>query len=232
LIGNLQFFLGVEAINRYAYFLQHNKLLLWSARLAMLTIVTLHAVSAIRLWLENKAARPVDYAHGKPAFGADFASRTMVVGGLIVASFVVYHLLHYTVRIEGINLGAGDFVNGPEFKEITKDGIERHDVFAMMVAGFSSPIVSLFYAVGVILLAFHLSHGLGAMCQSLGLKNLTFGPLIDKLGKVLAVALCLGYLSIPGSVLLGGYGKDYLLAKKKAALHSPAAAAAMGKEAK
>lgn len=220
MIGNLQIFLGPEAINKYAYFLQHNKPLLYGARLGMITIVTLHFLSAFQLWRENNLARPTDYAHGKPAFGADLASRTMVLGGAIIACFVIYHLLHYTVRITGINLGAGDFVNGPEFHTTLKDGTPCHDVYAMMLAGFAQPIVSLFYMVGVGLLALHLSHGASSMFQSVGLKNHVYGPLMDKFAKVVAIVLCLGYLSIPGAIL-AGYGKDYLQAKKAAA---PAAA--------
>lgn len=46
-----------------------------------------------------------------------------------------------------------------------------HDVYGMIVAGFTNPYVAGFYVVGVGLLCFHLSHGVGAMFQSLGLKN-------------------------------------------------------------
>ncbi|MEI7731582.1 MAG: succinate dehydrogenase cytochrome b subunit [Verrucomicrobiota bacterium] len=214
LIGNLQIFLGADAINKYAYFLQHNKPLLYVARLSMIAMVTLHFLSAFQLWRDNVDARPMDYANGKTPFGADLASRTMVLGGVIIATFVIYHLLHYTVRLEGASLGAGSFVTDPMFKEITKEGVERHDVFAMMVAGFQRPLVALFYMVGVGLLCLHLSHGIAAMFQSLGLKNHVYGPLIDKLAKVVAVALFLGYVSIPGSILVCKYGDSYLQAKK------------------
>lgn len=229
LVGNLQIFLGPEAINKYAYFLQHNKPLLYVARLSMLTMVALHFLSAFQLWRDNVDARPIQYGHGKPAFGSDPASRWMVVGGIIIALFVVYHLLHYTVRMEGSSLGAGSFVNDPVFKEVTKDGVERHDVYAMMVAGFQRPLVSLIYILGVGMLCFHLSHGIAALFQSLGLKNHVYGPLIDKLAKVVAIALFLGYASIPGSILVCKHGNSYLQAKMKQ-IPTNAAAAIPGKE--
>ncbi|MCX6912618.1 MAG: succinate:quinone oxidoreductase, partial [Verrucomicrobia bacterium] len=42
LIGNLQVFLGPEAINRYGHFLQSNPELIWPARLTLLLMVGLH----------------------------------------------------------------------------------------------------------------------------------------------------------------------------------------------
>src|SRR3954468_4711791 len=62
LLGNLQIFLGPEAINRYGHFLQTNPELIWPARLGLLLMVDLHIWAAIKLTIENRAARPVAYA--------------------------------------------------------------------------------------------------------------------------------------------------------------------------
>ena len=78
LAGNLQFFLGREAINRYGSFLQSNPELIWPARLTLLLMVGLHLWSAVKLALENAAARPVGYAVYQPV-GSSYASRTMLV---------------------------------------------------------------------------------------------------------------------------------------------------------
>src|SRR5256885_14931166 len=75
LIGNLQIFLGPEAINRYGHFLQSNPELIWPARLGLLLMAALHIWSAIKLSAENKAARPEGYAVYKPV-GSSYASRT------------------------------------------------------------------------------------------------------------------------------------------------------------
>src|SRR5437867_13102040 len=61
LAGNLQIFLGPEAINRYGHFLQSNPELIWPARLFLLLMVGLHIWSAVKLSLENMAARPIGY---------------------------------------------------------------------------------------------------------------------------------------------------------------------------
>jgi succinate dehydrogenase / fumarate reductase cytochrome b subunit len=195
LAGNLQIFLGPEAINRYGHFLQSNPELIWPARLVLLLMVLLHIWSAITLSLENKAARPVAYAAYQPV-GSTFASRTMLVGGLIVLVFIVYHLLHYTAQVQYLNL------TGQNFVDFT-DPEKRHDIFKMMVVGFSNPLVSGFYILGLALLCLHLSHGASSMFQSLGWKNEAYRPYLDKAARIVAVAIFLGYVSIPVAILLG-----------------------------
>lgn len=203
MVGNLQFFLPPEAINKYARLLHASAELLWAVRLTLLAAVGLHVWSAIQLTRENRAARPEGY-HGNPApLAASYASRTMLVSGLIIFTFVVYHLLHYTLRVESINGSPVPFTSLR-----AEDG--GLDVYAMMVAGFSVWYVSLFYLVGVALLCLHLSHGIQAMFQSLGWKNHHYGPLLNRAAQVIALVLLIGYSSIPLSVVVFGHGKSYL----------------------
>ncbi len=215
LLGNLQIFLVPEAINRYGHFLQTNLEILWPARIGLLVLMVLHIVSAIRLSAENRAARPVAYANPTP-YAAGYASRTMLMSGLIILAFIIYHLLHYTALVEAINF------TGLDFSKL-HDSQGRHDVYAMLVYGFSKPVVSLFYIVAMALLCLHLSHGVSAMFQSLGWKNHVYGPFLDRFAKVAAVAIFLGYTSIPVAVMLG-HGKDYLYERTKAAIAAPYAA--------
>lgn len=201
LVGNLQVFLGPEALNRYGHFLQSNVELLWPVRIGLLAIIGLHIWSATKLSAENRAARPVAYGEYKPV-GSTWASRTMLMSGLIVFVFIVYHILHYTVRIEAVNLTGQSFAHMP-------DAENRHDVFRMMVIGFSNIWVVLFYILGVGLLCVHLSHGASSMFQSIGWKNRAWGPLLDKAAVFIAIALFVGYISIPVAIQLG-YGKSIL----------------------
>lgn len=200
LAGNLQIFGGRELINAYGEFLHSKPGLLWGARLGLLAMVGIHIWAAIKLSAENKAARPVAYELSKP-YAASYASRTMLMSGLIIAAFIIYHLLHFTVQAEGINFTGTDF-------RTMEDAKGRHDVYGMMVVGFRQPLVVLFYLVAMALLCLHLSHGVSSAFQSLGLKNKTYGPLIDRGGKALAVLIFLGYASIPLAVLLGVIGRE------------------------
>jgi succinate dehydrogenase / fumarate reductase, cytochrome b subunit len=207
LIGNLQVFLGPEAINRYGHFLQSNPELIWPARLTLLLMVGLHIWSATKLSLENKAARPVGYAVYQPV-GSSYASRTMLVGGSIVFVFIIYHLLHYTAEVQYLNFTGQNFA---AFMEQLPGQVpaERHDIFKMMVVGFSKPLVSGFYVLGLALLCLHLSHGASSMFQSLGWKNEAYRPFLDRAAQVVAVVIFFGYSSIPIAILCG-YGKEAL----------------------
>ena len=201
LAGNLQVFLGSEAINRYGHFLQSNPELIWPARLSLLLMVGLHIWAAAKLSRENKAARPIGYSQYR-AVGSSYASRTMLMSGLIVLVFVVYHILHFTIQVQYVNL------TGRNFVDLT-DPAQRHDIFKMMVIGFNNAWVSGFYVLGMALLCLHLSHGASSMFQSIGWKNRACGPMLDKVARIMAVLIFLGYTSIPVAILLG-YGRDQL----------------------
>jgi succinate dehydrogenase / fumarate reductase, cytochrome b subunit len=190
LVGNLQIFLGPESINRYGHFLQTTPEILWPARIGLLAFVIIHISTSIALTLENRAARAQHY-EVKELVKASLASRTMIWSGLIIVAFVCFHLAHYTLLIVH-----------PEFREL-HDANGWHDIYQMMVLGFSNCWVSGFYVLSIGLLCIHLSHGASAMFQSLGLKNEAYATAIDRFAKVAAVLIFLGYISIPLAVMAG-----------------------------
>ncbi len=214
LAGNLQVFGPPDLINGYAHFLKSKPLMVWGARLGLLACVGLHIYAVISLAMESKAARPVAYAGGA-AYGSAWRSRYMLVSGLVILAFVVYHLAHFTALLPGIN-GFGDF---SKLKTELKDAGEVPDVYAMMVLGFRVWWVTVFYLVAQALLFVHLGHGLSAMFQSLGLRNHVWWPRIQIFAKVFSTALLIGYVSIPIAITLG-LGRDYS-DRAKAGLNMP-----------
>jgi len=201
LAGNLQVFIGPEAINRYGHFLQSNLELVWPVRIILLTFLILHIWSASKLTVENRAARPEAYAVYQPV-GSSYASRTMLMSGIIVFVFIVYHILHYTAQVQYLNLTGQNFV-------AFMDPEKRHDIYKMMVVGFSNLWVSGFYILGMALLCLHLSHGTSSMFQSIGWNNEAYRPFLDRVSRGLAVVIFLGYASIPVAILFG-CGKEAL----------------------
>lgn len=205
LAGNLQVFGAPELINGYAHFLKSKPGLLWGARLGLLAVVGLHIVSAVSLSAQNKAARPVEYGGVRRPYGASLASRTMLVSGLVILAFVIYHLLQFTALVPAVN-------GGVDFRGLEADlpgGIRTHDVYAMMIRGFQVWWVSLFYLGAQALLFLHLSHGLSSLFQSLGLRNSVWWPRVTLFAKVASVALFIGYASIPIAVM-AGLGRAYV----------------------
>lgn len=193
MLGNFTLYLGPDWINSYAKHLQDLGPLLWVIRIGLLGIVGLHILFTMLLWKENQAARPKKYIASDPVQTTVFA-RTMRLSGLCVLAFIVFHLAHFTLCIVD-----------PAFKgwHTTLDGHEVHDVYRMVVAGFSNVPVSLIYIGGLFLLMMHLSHGIGSLFQTLGLTNRKTRPLIEIATRAFAWLLFLGYISIPISVLTG-----------------------------
>jgi succinate dehydrogenase / fumarate reductase, cytochrome b subunit len=231
LLGNLQVFGPPELINSYAHFLKSKPAMVWGARIGLLVCVALHIVSAMQLSAMNKEARPVGYAGGT-AYGSTTRSRYMLVSGLVILAFVVYHLAHFTALLPGIN-GLGDF------RKLTTvlHGESVPDVYAMMILGFQIWWVVLFYLVAQGMLFMHLGHGLSAMFQSLGFRNHVWWPRIQGFAKATSVAIFVGYAIIPISIYMRVVGSDYAeKAKHQLSQSSPPTAALIaevnGKETK
>ena len=197
LIGNLLVFAGPEAFNDYAQFL-HTFLHgggVWIARIGLLACLVLHVTFTILLTKENKAARP-KYEH-ETTVQAPKSSLIMIWSGLTILAFIIFHLLHFTVK------AGSDFAS---LIETLPDGSTRHDAHAMVIAGFSNFFVSLFYVISMTLLCSHLSHGVAAIFQTLGLRTKKTAGAIKILSKAYAIVIYVGFISIPIAILIFGFG--------------------------
>lgn len=186
LAGNLLIFVGREALAEYAEGLRKFPALLWVARIGLIGMAILHIAFTIKLNLANKAARPVAYAK-KTYRRASLQSRTMVLTGLTLLAYIIYHLLHFTWRTTNTEIAA----LGP------------YEVYDMLIIGFSNPAISLFYIIATALLGMHLSHGISSIFQTLGINNPKYNKLFKTIGPALGVILALGFISIPVAVMTG-----------------------------
>lgn len=193
LIGNLQVFAGPQGINAYAELLHSKPLLLWMARIFLIVTLVLHIVATLKIRWESRQARPVAYAK-KAHVQAKISARAMAISGLTVLAFIIYHLLHLTVR-----------ATDSRFKPLAEGGLLQgtSDVYTMMVLGFGNPLVSFFYVLGVGLLCMHLSHGFSSMLQTLGINSKKLMTPLSHGGRILAALLFIGYASIPIGVWSG-----------------------------
>ncbi len=184
MLGNMQLYLGSEVINRYAKFLHSNEGMLWTARIVLLAAVLVHAVAGIQLWFRAREARPVAYRL-KQNIQATPASRTMIITGVIIALFVVYHVLDLTV---GVFL-AGNYVDLDPAHNVT--------------TSFANPVPAVLYIVAMIALGFHLWHGVYSMFGSLGLTHPLYTEKVKKGAALVATIIALANISIPVAVLTG-----------------------------
>jgi succinate dehydrogenase / fumarate reductase cytochrome b subunit len=191
LLGNLQIFLGPRWVNDYAQHLRDLGPLLWAVRITLLIAVFLHIYFTVSLALDNRRARPQGYEKSSYV-KASYASRHMVVSGLVVLAFIIFHLLHFTGR-----------KFDARFPMLKNDPLNHYDVYSMMVYGFQNVYVSAFYIIGLFLLTLHLTHGASSFFQSLGLNDKKLTPQLAFGARVFAWLLFVGYAAIPVAVLLG-----------------------------
>lgn len=188
--GNLLLYVGQSAMNEYAAGLRKLPYgLLWVARLGLLVAFGLHIYTAYYLTLKNRAARPVPYQN-KAYMKASTASRSMALTGTAVFLFLLYHLAHYTFRIVN-NTG----------EQIDPAGLP--DVYAMVVQGFQQPLISIIYIAAMLVLGFHLHHGVSSAFQSLGLNHNKYNPMFRKGFPAISWVVVLAGASIPLAVLSG-----------------------------
>jgi succinate dehydrogenase / fumarate reductase cytochrome b subunit len=188
--GNLQMYLGQETMNVYAETLQGLGGLLWVIRGALLLFLVLHVILTLRLKFLSMSARPEPYAV-KNYVRATLTSRTMVWSGVMLSLFIVYHLLHFTVKATNPAYG-GLF-----------DAAGRHDVYSMVILGYSNVLISVVYIAAMILLGFHLFHAIESMFQTLGINHEKYNPIIHGLSVTLSTIIVVGFIMIPVGVLAG-----------------------------
>lgn len=191
LAGHFLMFAGPDAINSYAFALKSNPVLLWSARTGLLLVFAVHVLLAISLKIQNKSARGATGYQYNATVQASFASRSMIWTGLLLLSFILFHLAHFTV-----------FLVNPAYANL-HDELGRHDVYSMMIVAFQVVPVGVGYIIAMLIMALHLSHGLPSMFQSLGWNSPRFDAMFKRIGTVFGVVMFLGYSSLPVAVWLG-----------------------------
>lgn len=185
MVGNLQVYLGREAMDQYAVFLRQvgHGGGLWVARGVLLLAVALHIWAATSLTLMNRAARPRGYRERRN-LESTYASRTMRWSGVILVLFVVYHLMHFT------------WGNAhPRF--------QHGHVYHNFVTGFQAPWVSGFYILAMLCLGLHMYHGVWSMMQTVGLSHPRYNHLRHAFATLVTVVVIAGNISFPLAVLAG-----------------------------
>jgi succinate dehydrogenase / fumarate reductase cytochrome b subunit len=181
--GNLLIFAGPDALNAYAAALKRIPEALWLVRLILLTTLVLHVLYAAQLTIINWRARP-GLALGRRDLETNYAARTMIVSGPLVLLYVVYHLLMFTF-----------LTTGP--------GFSPTDVYANVVAAFHAPAIAGLYITAMLILGVHLYHGLWSMLHTAGFSRPRYHRWRRIIAPIVAVAITLGYILIPVSILSG-----------------------------
>jgi succinate dehydrogenase / fumarate reductase cytochrome b subunit len=190
LAGNLKLLQGPDALNDYAAWLQGHPLL-WVLRAGLLGAFVLHVGLGIALARENRVARPIAYKCVDHQ-SAGVVERHMVLSGVLVLAFLVYHLLHLT-------LGVVD----PAIAAALVDNKGQPDVYARVVLGFANPWVSASYLVGLVVLGVHLKHAIRSVFQTLGASHESYQAIIHTVAWLVPALISTGFAALPVLVLSG-----------------------------
>lgn len=190
MLGNLKIFFGSGEFNHYAHWLRtlgepflHYEWALWIIRVVLVAAVVLHAVSAYQLSRRDLRARPTAYVHKKAR--SSYATRTMRYGGVILALFIVWHILDLTTG----TVHTGGFQPGHPYQNVLDT--------------FSTWYGNVIYIVAVLALGLHVQHGFWSAAQTLGVGSATRDRVLKTLANLLAVVLTAGFVSVPVAVMTG-----------------------------
>ena len=191
MVGNLLLFAGHDAYNAYAHHLESLGPLLWMVEATLVAVFLIHAIAGIHIFVGKLHARPDRYetyaSKGEPSLQS-ISSRTMIVTGIVLATFLVLHLLnfkfgrYYTTQLQGENV---------------------RDLARLVVAKFQNPVYAFGYSGVMVLLGFHLRHGVWSALQSLGLQTQSIRVTLYGLSLGLAIAIAMGFIALPLTIYFG-----------------------------
>lgn len=187
-VGNLKAFQGVggsgAAIDSYAEWLRTfgepavpRSGVLWVVRIVLLAALLIHVTATIQLHARNKAARPA--GHRVPRIQRSLSSRTMLVGGLFLLAFIVFHILHLTTG----TVEPSEFAEGAVYRNLYE--------------AFQNPLFVLIYVGAATALGFHLHHGIWSTTQTAGWDSPNRNPTFRRGSTFISAAVAIGFASVP-----------------------------------
>ena len=186
-VGNLHVFQGAASFNDYSEWLREfgepalpYRTFLTLLEIGLLVAVLAHMWSAFALWKQAKRARPVAYVT-KKRVQQSYSSRTLRWGGVIIALFIVWHLLDMT------------------FGAVNPEGTSSTP-YDRLIASFENPFITAFYVLALVLLGMHLRHGIFSAAQTLGQTNQRRERLLNVTATTFATGLIALYLVTPVAV--------------------------------
>ncbi|TDT33815.1 succinate dehydrogenase cytochrome b subunit [Naumannella halotolerans] len=192
--GNLHIYYGAQAFDEYAHWLRTllEPLLpysgvLWILRVVLLICLVLHVGCAVLLHVRSRQARG---PHRRPGLRRTEAwlARSMLASGVIIGLFVIFHILDLTIGLQ------------PAATDVFTHGA----AYANLVASFRRPLVAAFYILAMLVLSAHLAHGIWAAANDLGATGKRLRQVAVIVAGLVALAVCVGNISIPVMVLTGG----------------------------
>jgi succinate dehydrogenase / fumarate reductase cytochrome b subunit len=180
LLINMLSVISVDAFNEVSEFMGTNPLIQFALQPVLFFGIIFHLIMGMRLELQNRKARPIQYAMNKPSENASWMSRNMIITGVMIMLFMALHMVHF-------------FLPTINAHYITH---EHLDSFEMVASKMANPIYVGIYVVAFVFLSLHLMHGFQSAFQSVGFNHKKYTPTLKKLGTAYAIIIPLGYIIV------------------------------------
>jgi len=131
LLNNLLLFVSPEVFNKNVEQLDSIKPIIRVIEVILLLIFSFHIYNALKLYFENKKAKPQKYMIDASSQNSTFYSRYMTVTGIIILAFLIFHLSTFWVSFNFGNHSTTTF-------------------YGIVSDAFGNPIISVFYFVSII----------------------------------------------------------------------------------
>jgi len=179
---NITSVIAPDTFNSWSHFMGTNGLVQGVLQPILIFGVVFHFIMGFILEIRNRNARAVKYVSYKGNTNSTWASRNMIISGLVILAFLGLHFYDFWVP------------------ELVHKYIETHPedptrYYAETVHKFENPVRVGFYVLAFILLIFHLWHGFASSFQSVGFNN-KYSKALTKFAKVYAVAIPVGFIFI------------------------------------
>lgn len=171
-----------DTFNSISHFMGNNPLVQFVFQPILIFGVVFHFIMGIVLEIKNNSARPISYAKNNGAANSSWASRNMIVSGLVVLAFLGLHFYDFWV---------------PEmvYKYVEVNPLDETRYYAELTHKFESGVRTAIYCVSFLLLSLHLWHGFNSSFQSVGFNN-KYSKSLHTLGYAFAIVVPFGFIFI------------------------------------
>jgi len=179
---NLTSVLDPDTFNSWSHFMGTNGVVQGILQPVLIIGVMFHFVMGFILEIKNRNARAVKYASYKGSANASWASRNMIISGLVILAFLGLHFYDFWIP-EMIH----------KYVEFAPEDPTRY--YSELLHKFVSPVRTGLYVLSFVFLALHLWHGFASSFQSVGFNN-KYSVAATKFAKAFAILIPLGFIVI------------------------------------
>ena len=182
MLANMMILFDPQGYNEYSHGLTSNPLI-YVAEAGLVAIFLAHIIIALGLTWMNWKARDSRYAVLPNGWKrTTWTQRSLWAQGALILVFVIIHLFTFKFgTVYTIDYGQG----------------EIRDLHRLVIEVFQSPGYVAGYLFALVVLGFHLWHGVGSSFQTLGINHPRYQCAIRAFSTVYAAAVALGFLSQP-----------------------------------